>query len=336
MADQNASLLWTRADWRKQADGWIAAQLERLGMQAAGPVEQPHIRPWSTVLRVPTQEGVLYFKAALPAYSQYEVALTAALARWIPQGTPVVLAADPERCWMLMTDGGISLRKVLQAEGDIRHWHNILPLYAGMQQELSAHLSDLLAMGVPDRRLEALPGLYTELLADPDVVRIDQPEGLTSVEYGRLRAFQPQFAALCAQLAAYGIPETLQHDDLHDNNILVREGRYQLFDWGDSCISHPFFTLVVVFRSVERTLAREPDDPELALLRDLYLEQWTRYAPLEALQRAYGLAHRIGMVCRALTWRRVLPVLEKPWKTQYGGEGAGWLKEFLDHEHQAG
>ena len=50
--------------------------------------------------------------------------------------------------------------------------------------------------------------------------------------------------------ARFGIPETIQHDDLHDGQIFVRDDRYLLLDWGDACVSHPFFTLAVTLDGV--------------------------------------------------------------------------------------
>jgi hypothetical protein len=332
MMEESSGLLWTQPEWKEQAMAWIHAQLVCLGLQAMGSIEQPHIRPWSTVMHVPTDRGTLYFKAPLPAYSPQEVPLTAFLSRRQPGVSPTVLAADLERHWMLTADSGVTLRRVLQADGDIRHWHRALTLYTGLQRELSECLPDLLDLGIPDRRLEILPTQYAQLLTHTEVLGIDQPEGLTSAEYRRLCEFTPLFAALCDRLAAYGIPETLQHDDLHDNNILVREGNCMVFDWGDSCISHPFLSLLVILRSAAHTLALEPNAPALLQLRDLYLEPWTHEMPREDLREAFALAYRIGMICRALTWHRVLLALDRPLQAEYAESVSGWFQEFLSSE----
>jgi hypothetical protein len=53
------ALLWEQADWLDEAVGWIEAELERLGLHATGQVEQSHVRPWSTVLRIPTADAYL-------------------------------------------------------------------------------------------------------------------------------------------------------------------------------------------------------------------------------------------------------------------------------------
>ena len=38
-------------------------------------------------------------------------------------------------------------------------------------------------------------------------------------EIGRSGKFAPRFAELCGELAAYCVPETIQHDDLHMLNV---------------------------------------------------------------------------------------------------------------------
>jgi hypothetical protein len=38
-------------------------------------------------------------------------------------------------------------------------------------------------------------------------------------EIQRLRDFAPRFTEVCDELAAHGIPETIQHDDLHMANL---------------------------------------------------------------------------------------------------------------------
>ncbi len=118
---------------------------------------------------------------------------------------------------------------------------------------------------MPDFRLASLAA-GVEALIDEIV---EQPVE----ERRRLEASLPWVRAACEELAGAGIPETIQHDDLHDSQVFVRDGRYLLLDWGDSCISHPFFSLAVTLDGViawgvddiERS---EPTEP----YRDAYLE----------------------------------------------------------------
>jgi hypothetical protein len=176
--------------------------------------------PWSAVWR---RDDGLWLKKPKGAW-RFEVPLTVALsARW-PDRVPEVVEHGED--WFVMRDAG-----TLISEEDPL-WLDAVRRYAELQQGEVVHVDEHLAAGVPDLRLARLP----ELLAE-----IEEP---------RLRAFAPRFAELCAELASRGIPETIQHDDLHQYNVYVDDGRTRVLDWGDSCVSHPYFSLVATLRHV--------------------------------------------------------------------------------------
>jgi hypothetical protein len=299
-------LLWTEPDWLESVHAWIRSQLERLGLEPAGEIEQPHVRPWSTVLRVPTDDGDVWFKANMPTQA-FEVAVVETLAARRPDLVPTLLATDLQRGWMLQGDGGTRLREILEETGDFDVWIEILPLYAELQMDVAADRDRLLAAGVPDRLLASLPGQFEEVLADAEAL-----ETLTQDERRRLASLAPRIEAECRELADYGLPETIQHDDLHDGQVFVRDGRFLFFDWGDACVSHPFYTLVVTLAVLAYRLELDHDAPELDRFRDAYIEPWTRFRPLRELEQAYPFAYRLGVLCRGLTWRSVVAVLPQP------------------------
>ncbi len=72
-------LIWTRPEWLAEVVAWIRERIE-----GTGEIEQPHVRWWSTVLRVPTAEGDLWLKASA-TFGSFEPALTAELARLRPE-----------------------------------------------------------------------------------------------------------------------------------------------------------------------------------------------------------------------------------------------------------
>jgi hypothetical protein len=329
MTDSVPDMLWSQPDWLETASAWIHTTLTRQQIAVTGPIEQPHIRPWSTVLRVPTSAGDLYFKANVPMLA-HEPALTEALARWRPDCMLQLVATDLDRGWLLMRDAGVTLRSQIQSAEELTRWHSVLTTYANVQIELSDRCDELLALGTLDRRLSVLPQQYAQLLSDTQSLRIDLPDGLTADEYQRLRELTPQFAALCEQLAQYRIPETLHHDDFHDANIFVGDDRAVFADWAESCVAHPFFTLLVMLRTTAYRLKLADTAPELIRLRDIYLEQWTRFESRECLLAAFQIARRVAMICRALTWYRVVSHLPEPFKTEYSDTVPGWLQEFLN------
>jgi Phosphotransferase enzyme family len=268
---------WTNPAWLAEAIAWIEAQ----GIELTGPVEQAHVRPWSTVLRLPSTDGVLWFKANHPSLA-HEAGVVSIIARRRPDLVPELVAADLESGWMLMSDGGERLREVIERERDLTRWLELLPLYAELQIELAGDADALVAAGAPDRRLA--------VLADAVGVLGLTPEQSTLVQ------------EWCERLAVYRIAETIQHDDFHDGQIFVRDGRYLFFDWGDACVSHPFLTLSVTLEGVLRWgLDDIEDSVEIAPFRDAYLEPFERYASRAELVEATSIAFRLGWISRALS-----------------------------------
>ena len=88
----------------------VVEWLGDLGIAPAAPPEVVHDRPWSRVLLVPAADGDLYLKQCAPVQA-FEVPLTVALAARWPDRVPKVVAADPERAWLLLRDGGTRLRE---------------------------------------------------------------------------------------------------------------------------------------------------------------------------------------------------------------------------------
>jgi hypothetical protein len=264
------------------AEDWI-----RVHVEPVGAIQTVHQRPWATVLRVPLAGGVAWFKACAPVQA-FEPRLTAELsARW-PDRVAEVLGYDEERAWLLLADAGTP---VGAAGNPPEAWLTALPLYAELQRGEAAYARDHLAHGVPDLRLETLPARYQELL------QLDLP--LERDEIRRLRDFAPRFTELCDELAADGVPETIQHDDLHHANLYARGRRVRVLDWGDASISHPFASLVVTFRFLEERTRLTPGDPWFTRLRDAYLEPWGRN-----LGDAFTLAVRVGTFARPIAYIR--------------------------------
>ena len=136
---------WEEQGWFETASAWIKTQITANKLALTGEITQPHIRPWSTVLNVPTDDGILYFNASAPSLA-YEPRLTEALVRWRPKLMPELLASDLENGWLLMRDSGQPIREPVRVHGDLSHWDTVLPAYAELQIELSARADELLSL----------------------------------------------------------------------------------------------------------------------------------------------------------------------------------------------
>jgi len=329
----NSQLFWLDPEWKKSVHEWIREQAEHSAFRLMGEIEQPHIRPWSTVMRIPSNEGVLFFKATAPE-TKYEIELTQKLAQWVPETMPELVAMDISRGWMLMRDSGDSLRAAIRPAQDIKPWGPVIRRYAELQIGLAEHVDEILALGVPDHRLAVLPSLYAKLIANEDSLMIGQEKGLTIDEFHRLKDLLPRFEELCGELSAYGIPESLNHGDFHDGNVLLKDGRITFFDWGDADVTHPFVSLRTFFVSIEITL--DLDDyaftPGMAVLLDLYLEPFQRYTTSSELLKAYSLSKPVASVVKTLSWYQTITRMNEPMREEHAYIIPELLKEFLFHE----
>ncbi|HEX5165103.1 MAG TPA: phosphotransferase, partial [Thermomicrobiales bacterium] len=290
---------------------------------------QPHLRPWSSVLRVPASDGLVYCKACMAGLED-ETRLTAALAEWRPDLMPEVLAIDGRRGWMLTQDAGPMLRTITRAEPpNLAPWLGILPRYAELQIELAPRAGELLALGAPDHRPGLLADLLTLMLDDDEALRIGPPEGLTDDEVEHLRALVPGVAALSAELAGYGIADSLDHGDFHDGNVFIGGGRLTLADWGDCRVTHPFFTLGITLRAAAHFAGIADDAPPILAMRDAYLEPWQAVAPRADLVRAFALAYQLSHISSARNWHRLIVRLTGEQRAQEADTVPYKLRQFL-------
>lgn len=285
---------------------WIRAQVEPVGA-----VETVHRRPWATVMRVPTADGLVWFKACAPV-QVFEPRLSAALFdRW-PDRVAEVLAHDDDRGWLLLGDAG---RPVGELGNPPEAWLAALPSYAELQRGETEHAEAHVRHGVPDLRLARLPERYEAL------VRRMLP--VTEDEQARLRGFTDRLPGLCEELSGRGVSETVQHDDLHMANLYVDHG-LRVLDWGDSSIGHPFASLVVTFRFLEQRNGLAPGDPWFGRLRDAYLEPWG-----PGHRDTFDLAMRVGAVAHAVAWQRQRDALPPEARAEFDQEWAIVLRRAL-------
>ena len=330
-----SQLRWHDIDWLKDATDWIYDEANQQSIYITGEVEQPHIYPWSTILRVPTDQGTLFFKATAQE-TVYEAALTQALVSWYPNCMPELIAVDAVRGWMLMRDGGEQLRASIRPTRDIAPWKPVISRYAEVQIGLAEHVTQLLSLGLPDHRLRVLPSLFTELLSDEKSLMLDQEHGLTSAEWQNLNNKISRLEQICKDLADFGIPESINHGDFHDGNVLLKDGRITFFDWGDADVTHPFVSLRTFFVSIE--IALNLDDyaftPEMAELLDLYLQPWQKFASKKDLLKAYQLSKPVASIVKALAWHQTISRLPlgSSLREKYAEITPEVLREFLYHE----
>ncbi|MEU1086312.1 phosphotransferase [Streptomyces sp. NPDC005576] len=316
---QDAVTPWATDAWRDAALAWAERELAAHGLREVGR-RTVRLRPWSVAVRMPVEElGAVWFKAG-PPEGAFEAALTDALAHWVPGHVLKPIAVDAERGWSLTPDGGRLFRDALDRGGaGLPDWENMLRRFAEVQRELTPFTERMEALGVPNRRVAALPEIFDRM--------VEENPALGQADRRALLALRPRLADWCTELTAIGVLDSLDHSDLHDGQVFAPEpGRFAFFDWGDAAVSHPFCSLLISART-----ARERYGPEaLPRLRDAYLEPWTGTGPAAAeLRRAVTLAWRLGAIGRARSWGRLFAGTSGGASGLGETESARWLRELL-------
>jgi hypothetical protein len=333
---QDFLALWTSGAFVEEARAWIAAQLAPRGIRLTGEWELPHTRVWSSTIKFETTAGRVWFKVN-GSGTAYEAELIATLGELHPGLAPDVLGHDGVRGWSLTRDAGPVLRSVAGPEAVWQHWELLLPRYGQAQLDLVANRTRLLSTGIPDRSPAQLPLEYRRLLGDLAAKPIDRG-GLSRQQASALERLVPRYDDWCAELAASPVSDSLQHDDLHSNNVCwpVDPSSARIIDWGDSCIGYPFGTMLATLNSIAfhaEMLHNDRggiEDPRVLGIRDAYLEAFTGFGSRKELVRWVALARSTGCLTRALSWERAVQHAPASVAVEYEFPVRAWLTELLE------
>jgi len=250
-----------------EARAWIESHVA-----VTGDIEAVHVRPWSTVWRVPTAGGAVWFKAPEAEFA-YEAAVLEVLLPLAPDVLPEVIALRPEAGWLLLADAGERARE------HPPDWSPLLCRYAELQLAAVPYAETLLAAGAIDHRdlASRVRRLFPFLSAETA---------------DKLEAKLPEVDERLARLAASPLAVTIDHNDLHDGNVFTRDGHARILYWGDSTVGHPFLSLVKMASAG----------------REAYLGTFSRLAPAGRLEADAADVLALRPLLQTLTEDRVARV----------------------------
>jgi hypothetical protein len=242
------------------------------------------------------------------------------LAQRFPGEAPAVLATDP-RHWLLMR---AFTGTYLYDDPNMEVWCAALRRYSEMQVALVASTADLTTLGCPARPLSGLQDQIRVLLNDYEMLQLDQPRRPTSADHHALLAALPVFDQITTAFAALGLPDTLEHGDLHAHNVAVRpDGGFVFFDWTDGCLTQPLLGLAPFLEFAN------PDwHPALC---DAYLAPWQAFAAADKLQQALPLARTLSALHLAVSYANIHHATEPRHRWEVAGALAYFLREALKH-----
>lgn len=276
----------------------------------------------SIVLKGITDTGTAYLKSVNEA-AQFEAGLTAFIAHEFTGRTVELLAIEDHENWILMRElPGKSLREVATMDA----YTSFISSYADFQKETIPKKSELLSLGVIDRRL---PVLRQEIEEHLEALC---GTGLDKEETDKILALKPELLSACYKMLGV-LPDALDHGDLHSGNVFVEGETYRFFDWGDASVTHPFLSVRVFWNALFELLEEDTDEnwmKKMAEFRPFYLDRWKDYAPADVLERQLYLAEQVGCVYRALSWHLYITPFRLDKEYSFN-KPAQWLQLLLDH-----
>ncbi|GAA1745137.1 phosphotransferase [Aeromicrobium alkaliterrae] len=318
--DRAFSLEVAEEPWHQAARSWIAAHLD--GAEIVS-VEQPRIRPWSTQLRVETSRGRHWFKA-LPPGAAYEAGLHALLADLAPDDVARPVAVDAARGWILDVDHGPTWRE--QRAATTADWQSLMARVARLQQRLARHGDAILATGLPDCRPSRTVDLFDRFVTLFAELEPDHPCHLDAGVASDLRDQRPRVETAAARLVASPLPSTLQHGDLHTDNVFASPEGLRLFDFGDAQWAHALEVLAVPRGVIDADEGDVRWEPVLAA----YAAEWD-LTP-DDLADDLSATWTTQSVHRCLTWWRALSSASAAEWSEWGVGPVHHLTRVLSHD----
>jgi hypothetical protein len=317
--DVSLSSRWTTDEFREELRDWCEGHVG-----AVTTMEQHKLRGWATVWRVTTADGSWFAKQNCPG-QLFEQPLMALLARLVPERV-VPVRAESEG-FLLTPDQGPVFHET--AGDDLANWVRLARDAALLQRELVPRLDEVIAVGAtplaPHEAHAYVAARVEQYAGLPD----DDPRRLAADVADRLRARLPAVRRWAEQVAELGLPLTLNHNDLHENNVFDVDGRLLFFDFGDALVTDPLAILLVPLNILGEKLRAGPGDPRLWRVVDAALEVWSDLVPSAQLRAALPAALQLGRLGRVESWVRCQPSLSDEQLAEWGPVAAAWLGTLL-------
>ena len=285
--------------------------------------------PWSSVVALHTPISTHYLKRTAPdLFIESSVINTCRNLCGVTAIPEIIAQNEALHCFLMASCGDMSLRALFQGGMNIPPFIEAMGMYRAFQRATVQHVSAFLALGVPDWRLAQFPALYDGLVRDDLFLKA---QGLDADQARDLRQAAPALSALCLELAGYAIPESLNHSDLNDNNILITTAtqKISIIDLGETAVDHPFLSLAA---TLARTTGRYVIRPHTPEYQQLQTACFAGFLDSEAAtQRAIALTKKLLPVYALLAHVRLAAASGPALGTVPRMEGRlrGFFTEFL-------
>jgi len=285
---------------------------------------------YSDVYQIETARGIFYLKQ-VPEILFLEPKMLVFLNDQGFQNIPKLITQnDMLHCFLMTSCGNISLRHLFKKQIDINMLKLGLVHYTKIQRSLESKTEQLLKMGILDWRLNRFASLYYQLLQQEQLLIED---GLTREEIEKLHKLHPMCAKVCSDLSEYKMPDTINHCDFNENNMLLdqKTGTINIIDWGEIALSHPFLSLNGFLWNITHfNIVNQIDLDQLKLQ---CITHWHDLYDTNDLLNQLKIANKLNGIYAALTYEQIYRATQdksNPGRLEKRGFIANCLRTFYN------
>lgn len=286
---------------------------------------------YSIVHKLKLNTQIIYLKQT-PELLFSEPKILAFLKEQGVENSPVLIAENPRLlCFLMLSCGDQSLRTHFNKKMNVVQLEKGIANFTKIQRLLENKISELLAIGAPDWRLDKIPLLYNSLIQQDKLLLSD---GLTEIEINQLHELHQTCIDVCDKVSEYKIPETLTHCDFHDNNMLLDNNTKEIniIDWGETVIAHPFFSLNGCLWNLTYFYSVKESDLLYTNIQSACIKPWLHIYSETQLLAILNIANKLHGIFAALGYERIYLATKNQQKTiqqEHPGSIAGCLRTFL-------
>lgn len=286
---------------------------------------------YSEVYKIETSTGRTLYLKQVPEALFLEPMMLAFLHEQDCQNIPKLVAKNNTlHCFLMASCGELSLRSLFKGHVNLGMLNQGITNYTKIQRCLENKTPELLQIGILDWRLNRFASLYYQLLQQEQLLMVD---GLTRQEIDQLNQLYPYCIKLCSDLSEYKVPETINHCDFHENNMLFdpETRAVNIIDWGEVVLTHPFLSLSGCLWNI--TYFNKISQNELSQLKSQCVSSWHNLFGIDDLLHLLKLANQLNGIYAALGYEQMyLATQGKPNSVQREKKGAiaGCLRTFYN------
>jgi hypothetical protein len=284
---------------------WAQDVLDQRGIAISAAPQQ--IRTWnlSSIWRLPTTIGPVWLKVVPPFFAHEGIVLPLL----DPAVVPSVLGAEPGRVLLDNVPGDD------QYEASGESLLEMVRMLVRLQVDWIGRTPELLALGVPDLRPEAL---IPRIRAAVERHRDD----LNDAEQGRIDGLVAGLPRRFAEIEACGIPDTLVHGDFHPGNVRGEPGRFTILDWGDCAVGHPMID--------QLAFGQRLDGADREAAERLWAREWQAVVPGCDADRAAKALRPVTAFYGAVIYQHFLDNIEPDEHPYHASDPLAALKHAAD------